>query len=326
MIVPDFWAEARRQHKSPGKQITVRRFGWSNVSEADALAIAEERAETALGRILSGENLQKREPKVPYNGAAGIPIREEVLERHGEQVITRNSYGAHCLNSPDALFADIDFIPARAAGPALLTFAILAIASGSTALFFRSWSVALALLFVSMIACAPLARLVVSVAVAARGGPERIARKRLGKFLAAHREWSVRIYRTPAGLRLLVTHRPFEANAREVQQFFAAVAADPVYIRMCLNQQCFRARLTAKPWRIGIAAHMRPRPGIWPVSPERVGVRNEWVAAYETRASNFAACRYLESWGSGSIHPAIQGVVDLHDSESRALVADAKLA
>lgn len=113
MIVPDFWAEARRQHKSPGKQITVRRFGWSNVSEADALAIAEERAETALGRILSGENLQKREPKVPYNGAAGIPIREEVLERHGEQVITRNSYGAHCLNSPDALFADIDLRPGR---------------------------------------------------------------------------------------------------------------------------------------------------------------------------------------------------------------------
>lgn len=44
-----------------------------------------------------------------YNGAQGVPIREEVLERHGDTVITRNGYGAKCLNTPDVLFADVDF-------------------------------------------------------------------------------------------------------------------------------------------------------------------------------------------------------------------------
>jgi hypothetical protein len=102
MIVPDHWAEARKQHRASGKQITVRRYGWSATSEADALANAEARVDEALRRIVAGEKLDKREPKVPYNGAAGVPIREEVLARHGEQVITRNAYGAHCLNSPNA--------------------------------------------------------------------------------------------------------------------------------------------------------------------------------------------------------------------------------
>lgn len=109
MIVPDHWAEARRVLRTIGGQVTVRRFGWSESSHLDAQSMAEIRAEEASQRILSGEKLSKREPKVPYNGADGVPIREEVLARHGEEVITRNGYGAHCLNPPRVLFADIDF-------------------------------------------------------------------------------------------------------------------------------------------------------------------------------------------------------------------------
>ena len=87
MIVPDHWAEARCQQRAPGKQITPRRFGWSVSSAEDAQRIAEERAAGALGRILVGQRLTKTERKQAYNGADGIPIREEVLARHGEDVI-----------------------------------------------------------------------------------------------------------------------------------------------------------------------------------------------------------------------------------------------
>src|SRR5688572_18920533 len=124
MIVPDYWVEARKQHRSAGKQVTVRRFGWSATSESDALAMAERRAEEALHRILSGEKLERRERKAAYNGAFGVPIREEVLSRHGEEVITRNSYGAHCLNTPRALFADVDFSNAPLARQAIVAFAL----------------------------------------------------------------------------------------------------------------------------------------------------------------------------------------------------------
>ncbi len=129
---------------------------------------------------------------------------------------------------------------------------------------------------------------------------------------------------TPGGLRLLATHQPFDASDPEVRKFFSAVGTDPVYVRMCANQQCFRARLTTKPWRIGIAAHLRPRPGVWPVDADKLQVRKQWVAQYEQAASAFAACRFVETVGSGSVHGDLRKVVELHDREARA--NDAALA
>lgn len=326
MIVPDYWAQARRQHRASGRQITVRRYGWSLLSAADAQAHAETRAEDALRRILAGENLHRSEPKMAYNGADGVPIREEVLARHGEQVITRNAYGAHCLNSPNTLFADIDFqhdCPARAS---LLAFAVLALAAAAAGLWWQRWGVFFGLLLPALLLASPLAHGLMRLVVAARGGAEHLARQRLLGFMANHPAWGVRLYRTPAGYRLLVTHQPFDAGAAEVQHFFAAVAADPIYTRMCLNQRCFRARLTAKPWRIGIAAHMRPRPGVWPVHPQRMATRQAWITHYENRAAAFAACRYLETLGSAVVHAAVQPVLELHDRASRAHQTDLALA
>src|SRR3954447_10800391 len=109
MIVPQFWAEGRAHARRDGPAVTVRRFGWSDASPADAQANADARAAEALERILSGEPLGRWERKVPYNGADGLPIREEIVARHGDTIITRNSYGARCLNSPNVLFADVDF-------------------------------------------------------------------------------------------------------------------------------------------------------------------------------------------------------------------------
>jgi len=319
MIVPDYWAEAHRKHRSANQQVTVRRYGWSMSSQDDAQRMAEARADEALQRIVAGEPLDRREQKAAYNGATGIPIREEVLARHGEEVITRNAYGAHCLNSPNTLFADIDFNSNRGAKPILLAFAALSVVSVAIGITLGSWGTTLGLLIFSLIAAAPVASLFARLLVAAGGGAERIARKRIAHFISANPTWNLRLYRTPAGYRVVATHQPFEAKAEEVQRFFSQVSADPVYVRMCTNQNCFRARLTAKPWRIGIATHMRPRPGVWPVRAESVAVRDQWIAGYEAKASAFAACRYIESMGSGVVHGAIKAVIDLHDRESRAL-------
>jgi hypothetical protein len=87
---------------------------------------------------------------------------------------------------------------------------------------------------------------------------------------------------------------------------------------MCQNQKCFRARLTAKPWRAGIQEHMRPRPGVWPVEGEKLAARTAWVECYERQAQNYSACRYLESAGRGPNHHSVQRVVELHDQLSGA--------
>ena len=91
MLIPQFWAEARARHRERNRQITIRRFGWSTESQADAQAMAETRAAEALQRVIRGERLIRREPSVPYGGAVGLPIREEIIERVGRVVITRNS-------------------------------------------------------------------------------------------------------------------------------------------------------------------------------------------------------------------------------------------
>lgn len=102
MIVPAFWAEARAQRREQNRQVTVRRFGWSDESLTAAQAHAETRAAEALLRIWSGDKkLLRREPKIAYNGAHGVPIREEIIARQGDAIVTRNGYGAHCLNTPN---------------------------------------------------------------------------------------------------------------------------------------------------------------------------------------------------------------------------------
>lgn len=145
------------------------------------------------------------------------------------------------------------------------------------------------------------------------GGAERVARDRIARFLSGHPNWSFRIYLTPAGMRVMATHQTFNPNDPAVAECFSALATDRTYAAMCVNQQCFRARVTAKPWRVGISAHLRPRPGVWPVAPERMHLRTAWVAEYETAAKSFAACSFLETVGSGVVHPKVKPVQALHD-------------
>lgn len=120
-------------------------------------------------------------------------------------------------------------------------------------------------------------------------------------------------HRTPAGLRVLATHRLFDPLEAEVAECFQALATDPVYVAMCRNQHCFRARVSAKPWRIGIGGRLKPRPGVWPIAPKRMPERRAWLERYDRVAAGFAACRYIESIGGGASAPAARAVQELHD-------------
>ena len=85
MIVPQFWAEGRAHARRDGRSFTVRRFGWSDASQGEAQANADARAAEAIERNLAGERLDRRERKVPYNGADGLPIREEITSAESSQ-------------------------------------------------------------------------------------------------------------------------------------------------------------------------------------------------------------------------------------------------
>lgn len=305
--------------------MTVRRFGWSQTSQADAERMAHARAQEVFRLVVAGEPLARREPKVGYNGAAGVPIREEILARHGAAVITRNSYGAHCLNTPDVLFADVDFARPLG-GRVVLTYACLLLTAAlGLGLWLRSGTLGAVAALLALLLARPLASAMRKAFVGWCGGPERCARARIGAFMARNPDWLLRLYRTPAGFRLLALHRTFDARDPAVARCFAELGADPVYAAMCHNQHCFRARVSPKPWRIGLGEHLRPRPGVWPVNPARLPDRQAWVRRYEETAAPFASCRYVETLGRGAVHPAAESVRELHDRLSRAL-DDLKIA
>lgn len=317
MLVPQYWAEASVCHRHGNKQVTVRRFGWSDSSQTDAQQHAEQRAQDAMARIQSGEPLLRREPKRAYNGADGVPIREEIINRVGDTIITRNGYGALCLNTPNVLFADVDFalqVPVRwllvIGGLELLFALLLATVAG--------WGVGLVAGVLGLLLAYPLANALYKVWLGLGGGPEQQARTRIDRFSAAHPDWHLRLYRTPAGFRVLAMHRLFDPVEPAVADSFAALGTDPLYQQMCRHQRCFRARVSPKPWRIGLARHLRPRPGIWPVSEAGMALRQQWVADYNRLAERFAACHFVGQLGSQTVHPDALSVQRLHDELCRA--------
>jgi hypothetical protein len=313
MIVPQYWAEARLQGLKSNHQVTVRRFGWSDSSQSDAQAMADARAQESLRRLLLGEQLPRREPKVPYNGSQGVPIREEIISRHGETVVTRNSYGAHCLNTPNVLFVDIDLVPPPKISLPEVAIGLLALLLVLLSLLRHSIALLVVLGALVLFTAWYLVPLVRRWRQTKLGGPEGIARARIGAFVKSHPDWHLRLYLTPAGLRVLAMHRPFDPTEKAVTECFQQLGADPIYVRMCLNQHCFRARVSPKPWRIGIEQHIRPQPGVWPVAPERLPLRSKWVDRYEALASEFASCRFIEAVGSSTTHPTTLAVQQLHD-------------
>lgn len=322
MIVPEFWAEARIQERFPDRQVTVRRAGWSDESQEAAQAHADQRARDAFDRIVAGEELPRREPKVRYNGADGIPIREPILERFGDAVVTRNSYGARCLNSPDVFFADVDY-PGPLTSNCLtwiLSLAVSSVVGFWLGNFINSvpaglcCAAILTVLFAFLIDCCH------AKFIDLTGGNDHHTLTRIRSFANQHANWHIRVYRTPKGFRIAALHKLFDPRSIQVENAFVALRVDQLYRLMSQKQNCFRARLTAKPWRIGISNHIKPRPGVWPIREEQLEEYNSWVTNYEQIASDFAACEYEESLGDLSrIAPKASELIDFHDSACRAL-------
>ena len=321
MIIPSYWAEARLQHRDRKHQVTVRRFGWSDISEADAQAHANARVSEAFDRAMAGETLLRRERRVAYNGADGVPIREEIVDRAGDTVITRNGYGALCLNTPNVLFADIDFEKKRGCSLILWSMAATAIAIFAV-LWFIPQTLPLALILGpvlgGLVLGPALAYLIDRGWIMLRGGDERYARRTIAGFLRRHPHWRVRVYRTPAGLRLLALHRLFDPREPEVKACFDALGVDPMYAQMCFNQNCFRARISPKPWRIGLPRLRAPYTAAWRPEHADLPARRHWIEAYEREAEGYASCRFTESLGAGRTDPNAEAVQLMHDMFCRA--------
>ena len=323
MQIPEHWAEARLVGKVKGQDRVVRRWGWSDVSAGEAQQQADRRAAEAMAELQAGRQVPTREKKRAY-GAAGFPIREQVVARNGTDVITRNSYGARCLNVPDVLFADVDFVPRLR--PALeRAFTVLAwalgIAAFATALL-MFWSARKGLGCAGLVASIFVPALLFIERVRRRHRPANVKASRDRQFAAVHafvqRHADTRfaIYSTPAGLRVLALHATYEPAGAAARELFTALGTDRAYAQMCELQSCFRARVSAKPWRIGVENIVTR--SVWPVAAEMRPDRDAWIGRYEEVAQRYAACRFVEEIGASRVHPRCAAVQRMHDELCRA--------
>lgn len=148
-------------------------------------------------------------------------------------------------------------------------------------------------------------------------GREAKVNKAIGiveQFVSANRSSGFRVYETAAGLRLLATDRLYDPSSPETARTLTELGADPLYQKLCNRQSCFRARLSPKPWRIGL----RRSPVRFPEAHTR-DEQQRWCDEYERRAREFRVCRYLRTIGRESRVPAIDQIVRLHDRETEAL-------
>jgi hypothetical protein len=121
---------------------------------------------------------------------------------------------------------------------------------------------------------------------------------------------NIRVYKTKAGTRYLLTHALFEPTSEQARDVMQRLGADPKYVQLCKVQESFRARLTPKPWRCGLKAPTVRWP--WPDSESEERMR-EWVSRYERACAGKAVCSLVATVGSGRTHPEVSELVRVHD-------------
>lgn len=190
-------------------------------------------------------------------------IREEVVMQLNEKsVVTRNRYGARVLNTTEFSILDVD-------KGSDYTPSFLAKLFGATS----------------------------------RKGKE-IALKHLTNMadsnLLPGTGW--RIYETRNGYRVIIGGLYLDPKEKELMTVGRQCRADMLYLYLCKKQNCYRARLTPKPYRMkmpGIRYH-------WPQSESEYNDSKVWVDLYETAALQFSVCKLIYTSGADfSTHPTI---------------------
>jgi hypothetical protein len=250
--------------------------GWSETSHEEALVNAKAR----LNRIL--DYLRSDKPLDDYQYVFDHVICEEVIDRifddeDGEAaVISRNAYGALVMNTPRLMFIDID-LPNPRLG---LVGRIKSWFSGSTDTV----------------------------------SPEQRTLDEIRRWQAAHDQYTLRVYRTRAGFRLLVVNWCFDGPDEAAMRIMDELKCDRLYRRLCLAQQCFRARLSPKPWRVNAG---QP-PAQFPFASESLERQfRDWLDRYTRLAAAFSVCHYVETLGRESPHDRVIALIEHHDALCR---------
>lgn len=278
MKIARFWERSEMEITSrDGNRFPITGWGWSETSREEALQRSRDSVQNIAARLTSGAGF-------PDSYTYGTrPRREEIVEEltndEGEMIafITRNHYGSLVMNTAHLMFIDVD-VPIQPAGSGLIRFI--------KGLFGDP---------------AP--------------PPAEATRTKIANAAASFPGLTFRIYRTLAGFRIAVVNKRISPTSSEAAELYRAFGADPLYIKLCANQESFRARLTPKHWRCGIE---KP-PTQFPFETSQArALFDSWKGNYERGCGAFAACHLVEHIGTASALRENARLLRFHDSMSKA--------
>ena len=280
MKLARYWTRGEAEASDSNGEITrVRARGWSDDSLEGARARALDIARRVAERISSGFGSKE---KYPYGDRPlPEPILREFRDPAGElaAIVTRNSYGSLVLNTSRLMFADVDRKPEASSG------------------------VGLGKLFSSLF----------SKVVEPKEPAADPALDAMNRVVQRH-NLSARLYETAGGYRLIITNSAFQPGSPEAEALLKEFDADPLFTRLCRMQESFRARLTPKPWRCNLA---NP-PCVFPFETAKDQERqSRWEAEYNSKTASYATCRFLNTFGAGSVLPEFSELIQYHDHETK---------
>jgi hypothetical protein len=330
MELPQHWvtAEGFSPHLGTGGG-TLTVWGWSSDSPADAARVADQRLAEALERVAREGGLPPGHGYYPR-----MPLREPVLEEVQAAsgavlgVVTRNRMGCEVLCTDLLFIADVD-VPELEEPPrwgASGDGSGAPGAGGSTSHrragsgvggFFRRLLTGDPAPTPMTPADEPPDALADAVPATPRPGETSVAEclacEPVWEFARRHPELGVRVYRTAAGLRVIVTGVAASPGSGRARALLTELGSDPLYVELCATHDSYRARLTPKPFRVGARAVQVP----WPFSDDGARDRaEEWVSEYDGRSSGYAVCRLVSASGPEP-GPDEQRLVALHDTRCR---------
>ncbi len=281
MKVARFWVrESASIVDERGREHSTVAWGWSSDSVEEASLRAKSAAERII-RWVVGPNNNDPTPSAQYQYFGGRPPREEILQEFhdtsGETfaTITRNIYGSTVLNCRDFMFIDIDCREP----PALLRWV----------------------------------RAIFGIRGPTRHS-EAGALQNIRYWSSVNLHTALIVYRTAAGLRVAIVDRAIQANDPDVHGILKELDSDPRYRLLCDAQQCFRARLSPKPWRIGVEM-LRERYPFEDAAAE--ATYRDWQRRYDATAARYATCQFVERLGPQTIDSTLAPLIELHDAMTR---------
>lgn len=118
-------------------------------------------------------------------------------------------------------------------------------------------------------------------------------------------QYGFRIYETFQGARVIVLGKNFNPKDSAVLGMMADFNCDPLYTLLCSKQECFRARLTPKPKRMGMQS--RPIPFPREVSDPLL---DQWLDEYDRKSGDYSVCKFIGQVGASL---PVHDIVRLHD-------------